>query len=603
MRIRTLILLASGAYRFGGTLLFLALAYYVHPAFAALAIGWMIGSRRMIRQWLLPPLFTAVTCPNCRRRIPLRNRWRCTVDQWTDSRVRHALAVYSDQGHEIRSFDCQSCESTIALQKGDKELYRRWKPIDSFATGTVRRSKRPKFGLQIGFDLMPTTGPLRKLWRKLRGKPITDPVVLTNDVLARHGSIFGGTGMGKSTLIISLARQMFVRGDGATFLDPAGDLSRDLIRQVPPERLDDVIYIDASDQRFPFPFNILHAEDKNERDRLVDEVLSIFKSIYSREWGGTLDHQLRMALNAVIHLRGSFADVYDLFTSPEKRQRLVRKIKSQELRKYWEDTFPGSSPASRMSIINKLQPIVKHPFLGPILASRECAFDADDVIRNQKILIVNLSTGSPAPYTAEILGTFIVNKIRAAAYRQGAIEDKEKRVRHFLVVDEFQNFMHKASGWERSLSEVRKFKLCLILVTQFVEQVTDNIRAAIFGNVGFLIAFRVGHRDSKILSDEFEGSNKQDLLDLQRGECFVRLGTKPLAVRTELPPEPKHDPAPEIIERMHKMITELRKDEPTFRGDEIEAIKSGELQRGDDHKESEQQIELKAEPVVLAEFA
>ena len=136
---------------------------------------------------------------------------------------------------------------------------------------------------------------------------------------------------------------MFQSGDGATFLDPAGDLSRDLIRQVPPNRIDDVLYIDVADQRFPFPFNILHAGDANERNLLVDEVLGIFKNIYQRSWGDTLSHQLRMALNAALEIGGSFEDVYNLFTRPEVRQRIVRRIKNKELRQYWEETFPGSS--------------------------------------------------------------------------------------------------------------------------------------------------------------------------------------------------------------------------------------------------------------------
>jgi hypothetical protein len=224
------------------------------------------------------------------------------------------------------------------------------------------------------------------------------------------------------------------------------------------------------------------------------------------------------------------------------------------------------------------------------------------VIRKRKILIVNLATGTRADYTTEILGTFVVNKLVAAAYRQGNIEDRAKRVRHFFFVDEFQNFMHRASGWDRSLSELRKFNLCLILVTQFVEQVKDDIRAAIFGNVGFLVSFRVGHRDSKILKDEFEGATSQSLLELERGECLVRVGTHAMAVRTELPPTLGHDPAPQIIERMHKLITELRASEPKFRGVEKPVIDAAD----DDEEESESDDPLiveESEPLVLCEFA
>ena len=462
-------------------------------------------------------------------------------------------------------------------------------------------TNRPQFGLRFGVDRSYSPGMLRRFWRRLRGRSVADPVIVSHEVLGRHGTIFGATGMGKSSLILSLAHQVFQSGDGATFLDPAGDLSRDLIRQVPPHRIDDVLYIDVADQRFPFPFNILHAGDANERNLLVDEVLDIFKNIYQRSWGDTLSHQLRMALNAVLEIGGSFADVYSLFSQPEVRQRIARKIKSKELRQYWEETFPGSSYTTRKSIENKLTPIVKHPFLGPILCSRQCAFNADDVIRNRKILIVNLASGTRAAYIPEILGTFVVNKLVAAAYRQGNIEDRAKRVRHFFFVDEFQNFMHRASGWDRSLSELRKFNLCLILVTQYVDQVKEEIRAAIFGNVGFLVSFRVGHRDSKILKDEFAGTTSQSLLELERGECLIRVGTHAMAVRTELPPTVGHDPAPHIIERMHKLITELRASEPKIHIAEQTVIDEADEE---EDPESDDLVDIeKSEPLVLCEFA
>ena len=599
MKIRTRILLASGFYRFGGTIALLLLTYYVHPLFLVPSIVWLTNSRRIIRERLLPPLFPYAACAHCHRRLPLRCRWRCTVDAWTDSRVRHALAVYSDQGHEVRSFDCVYCESTISLQKGDRDLYKRWRPMEGSVAAVS--TKRPQFGLRFGFDRSFTPGLFGRLWRQLRRQPIAEPVIVSHEVLGRHGTIFGATGMGKSTLILSLAQQVFQSGDGATFLDPAGDLSRDLIRQVPPSRIDDVLYIDVADQQFPFPFNILQASDANERNLLVDEVLGIFKNIYQRSWGDTLSHQLRMALNAALEIGGSFADVYNLFTRPEVRQRIVRRIKNKELRQYWEETFPSSSFATRMSIINKLAPIVEHPFLGPILCCRQCAFNADDVIRKRKILIVNLATGTRADYTTEILGTFVVNKLVAAAYRQGNIEDRAKRVRHFFFVDEFQNFMHRASGWDRSLSELRKFNLCLILVTQFVEQVKEDIRAAIFGNVGFLVSFRVGHRDSKILKDEFEGATSQSLLELERGECLVRVGTHAMAVRTELPPILRHDPARQIIERMHALVTALRESEPRMRG-VVKDISDG-VDIEEDSNSDDPSVVEKSEPLVLCEFA
>jgi len=394
----------------------------------------------------------------------------------------------------------------------------------------------------------------------LLGSSIKKPVWVDPAVFSRHTCFLGGTGMGKSTLIVNLAKQVFRQKEGATFLDPTGDLAEDLLKQVPSDRIDDVLYIDVSDREFPFPFNLLHAHDDIERNLLVDEILDIFKRLYPRSWGDKLAHQLRMALNLVLGVGGSLQDVYDLFTCPDARDRIARTSKDKDLRRYWIEEFPSSSLANRLAVINKLAPIVEHPFLGPILCARECAFDADEIIRKRKIVIVNLATGSPADHTTTILGTFVVNKIIAGAYRQKSLP-RDERIRHFFFVDEFQNFMHRASGFDRILSEARKYKLVLIIANQFVEQLKEELRAAIFGNVGCLTVFRVGHRDARILKDEFDGASKRDLTGLALGECAVRIGTHALSVRTPPPPPvSENDPTPQIITNMHKLMEPIRQD-------------------------------------------
>jgi hypothetical protein len=264
-----------------------------------------------------------------------------------------------------------------------------------------------------------------------------------------------------------------------------------------------------------------------------------------------------MALNVALEIGGSLQDVYDLFTNSEARHRIVRKIQDEELKEYWTETFPSSRYERRSAVITKLAPIVDHKLLGPILCARQCAFDADEIVRKRKIVIVNLATGSPADHVPTILGTFVVNKLLAAVYRQKSLPS-EKRVRHFFFVDEFQNFMHRASAFDRILSEVRKYKLVLIVANQFVAQLDEKVRAAIFGNVGVLGVFRLGHQDARVLKDEFDGASKRDMTALSRGECLVRIGTECFSIRTPPPPtKPDDDPTAKIVQNMHRMIEEV----------------------------------------------
>jgi hypothetical protein len=201
----------------------------------------------------------------------------------------------------------------------------------------------------------------------------------------------------------------------------------------------------------------------------------------------------------------------------------------------------------RSAVTNKLAPLVLHPVLGPMLCAKTCAVDFDHVIQNRGCLLVNLETGSPTDDVATLLGTFLVRKVMAAAFRQTAVP-YERRIPHVLVVDEFQRFMHKSAGFDQALAEARKYRLALVVANQFVDQLSDEVRAAIFGNVGCLAAFRVGHHDAKVLVPEFSGAVLADLMELERGQCLVRIGTEWTLTRTLPPPrKSKDDPTDQVI--------------------------------------------------------
>jgi uncharacterized protein DUF87 len=527
MSLRWRITLTAWGFRLGGSGVGLIAGAATQQAWLGLAaLAWFFGCGPLLRFVILPVLFPETTCPGCKRVLPLVGRWRCG-DHFTDHTDRHILTFYCTHGHRLEAFDCPRCRATITVQKGDPKRYRHGSAV-RLRTATFVSPPGAQ-GLLVGHD------------ERRR------PVVIPPDVFRWHVAVCGGTGRGKSTLFGHFARQLLERGAGCTVLDPGGDLARTVLRHIPRERERDVLYLDVSDREHPFPMNILSAHDAAEAALLTEELLGVFHKLHAGSWGPLLSHQLRMSLRAVMTVGGTLRDVYGMFADRRARGRIVDALPEGDLRAFWTGEFP-SIPALRWTAVtNKLAPIVFHPVLGPILAARACVLDADRLIAERGILIANLASGSPNDEGTMILGSFITQKIMAAAFRQRGLPEG-RRVPHTVLTDEFQRFMHRAAGFDQLLAEARKFKLSLVVANQFIEQLSDGVRAALFGNVGAVIAFRVGHRDARVLTPEFAGALPADLMELGLGECLVRIGTEWTAVRT-LPPaaRPADDPTRRII--------------------------------------------------------
>jgi hypothetical protein len=486
-----------------------------------------------IRHFVVPRLFRETECLGCGRTIPLVGRWKCG-SHYTDHRERHIATFRCSQGHRLDGFDCPRCHSTILIQGGDKRWLRHGVALRLRTTTTVPEASDET--LLVGHNR--------------RGRTVGLP----DDRLAWHTAITGGTGRGKSTLLLNLARQLVNRGEGITILDPGGDLAGAVLQQIPREREQDVVWIDVSNRRRPFPLNILAAQTDVERAVMTEELLAVFHRLHGSAWGPLLAHQLRMAFRTVMMTGGTLHDVYGLFVSAETRGRIIGEIDDAALRAFWTDEFPAIPAVRRSAVTNKLSPLVFHPVLGPIVSAADCGLDADRAIRERKVVIVNLASGSPGPDVTTLLGTFLVQKVIAAAFRQGK-ERPENRVRHFLLVDEFQRFMHRAAAFDQILSESRKFRLALVVANQYVEQLPPTVRAALFGNVGCLAAFRVGHRDARVLLPEYAGAVSDDLLELELGECMVRIGTDWTTVQTPPPPSrPADDPSDRIRSALERLV-------------------------------------------------
>jgi hypothetical protein len=574
MTLRTRILLAGGTLRFGGTGLILVGSRLHWPGVVA-ALLWMFYCRPVLRYVLLPALFPYTRCPKCHYVIPLRQRWGCG-EHYRDHKVRHVLAFHCNEGHEIKQFECpqRDCRSTIQVQKRVDHKLSKGVVLGNafyFAPGErvclLRRIwKRMRFWkrrakgltLPLGYSRQLAHGRLWRWIKRLLGRDTRKIITVPESVYGRHMTIFGKSGMGKSKFILGLAQWIFENDMGATFVDKAGDLANDIIRIVPKERQDDVLWIRIADNKCPFQLNLLEAKDVDEEIDLNEELLHSLKQI-SHSWGENIAHQIEIGVDTARAVGGSLKTVHDLFANARTRASTLAQMDDPALLDFW-DKYENSRDSTRAPVIRKLRQLVKHKRLGPMLSARKSNFDADAIIRDRKIVVLDLSTGSASQQVNIVLGTFIIGKIRAAAFRQQFLKEEE-RVRHWLVVDEAKNFMHKGMDFEKIFSEARKFKLTLVLANQNVSQMNDDVRTEAFGNAGVLVAFNVDNTDAKLFAERMPNVSVDEITMQGVGECVAKIHNAAHFVKTELPVIPEYDPTAHIEAKMRELNQQESDDE------------------------------------------
>jgi hypothetical protein len=580
MTFRTRVLLAGGTLRFGGTGLIL-LGLQLHWLWAIAAVLWMLYCRPVLRYVLLPALFPYTRCPKCHYVIPLRQRWGCS-EHYRDHKVRHVLEFHCNEGHEIKQFECpqRDCRSTIQVQKRVDHKLSKGVVLGNafyFAPGErasrLRRvwrwlrfwKRRPEgLTLPLGYSRQYMQGRLKRWMGTLLRRDTRKLVTVPENVYGRHMTIFGKSVMGKSKFILGLAQWIFENGMGATFVDKAGDLANDIIRIVPEERKDDVLWIRIADSKCPFQLNVLEAKDVDEEIDLNEDLLHSLKQI-SHSWGENIAHQIEIGVDTARAVGGSLKTVHDLFANARVRASTLAHVDDPVLLDFW-DKYDRSRDSTRAPVMRKLSQLVKHKRLGPMLSARKSNFDADAIIRQSKIVVLDLSTGSASQQVNIVLGTFIIGKIRAAAFRQQFLKE-EKRVRHWLVVDEAKNFMHKGMDFEKIFSEARKFKLTLVLANQNVGQMNDDVRNEAFGNAGVLVAFNVDNSDAKLFADRMPNVSVDQITMQGVGECVAKVHNTAHFIKTD----PQHSPLHQDGASCHSRIRPYR----VHRGEDAEAQSAG----------------------------
>ena len=357
---------------------------------------------------------------------------------------------------------------------------------------------------------------------------------MTNPDRQRHLYTIGQTGTGKSTLMKAMLRQDIESGHGLCLIDPHGEFAEFALSIIPQNRIDDVIYFDPGDIERPMGLNMLEIDPKHpeQKTRVIDELFGIFDKLYDlKTTGGPMfekyfKNSALLLLDDYEHEIPTLADISRVLVNNAYRADKLSREKNPLVKEFWEleaQKAGGEASLANMApyISSKVTSFVFNEFLRPIINQKKSAFNFREVMDNQKILIINLSKGRIGDLNANLIGMVIVGKLLMAALSRVDMPE-EKRSDFYLYIDEFQNFTTDSIGI--ILSEARKYHLNLIIAHQFIKQLKENIRDAVFGNVGSIVSFRIGPDDAEFMKNKFEPVfSPQDLINIDNLNGYVSL--------------------------------------------------------------------------------
>jgi energy-coupling factor transporter ATP-binding protein EcfA2 len=341
-----------------------------------------------------------------------------------------------------------------------------------------------------------------------------------------HIYVIGKTGTGKSTLLLNMAISDIQRGNGICLIDPHGDIAEEILDYVPEVRIGDVIYFNPADETHVIAFNPLQDIPQGQEHLVVAGLLATFKKIWMDSWGPRLEYILRFILLTLCsYPNATLLDIQPLLTSYEFRKRVLSYCTDQYLLSFWYNEFDKYTPQLKAEaispILNKTGLFVAITNLRNIIGQATNGFNIDAVMDQKKILICNLSKGKLGEDATTVLGSMLVNAIQLAALNR-ASQEEHTRKPFYLYVDEMHSFV--SLSFADILAEARKYKLSLFLAHQYIEQIHEKIRYAIFGNVGTMIIFRVGADDARQLVQEIHPPfTEEDLVNLPKYSMYLKL--------------------------------------------------------------------------------
>jgi len=393
---------------------------------------------------------------------------------------------------------------------------------------------------------------------------------------ARHVYVIGKTGMGKSTMLENLAIQDIQNGEGMCFIDPHGGTAEKLLDYVPQDRIKDVLYFAPFDTEYPIAFNVMEDVGPDRRHLVANGLMSAFKKIWVDAWSARMEYILNNTILALLEYpESTLLGVNRMLADKDYRNRVVANISDPSVKSFWVDEFAKYGDRymqeAGASIQNKVGQFVANPLVRNLIGQPKSTFDIRKMMDERKILIMNLSKGQVGEQNANLIGSMLITKIYLAAMSRANLREEElKQMPHFyLFVDEFQSFAN--DSFADILSEARKYRLNLTIAHQYIEQMTEMVRAAVFGNVGTTVAFRVGPFDAEVLEKVYAPQfTAEDLVNLGFAQIYLTLmidgvGSTPFSAVTMAPIQrPPNNYKQQIIENSRIAFAKPRQEVEEF---------------------------------------
>lgn len=359
----------------------------------------------------------------------------------------------------------------------------------------------------------------------------------------RHMYVVGKTGMGKTTILENMVLNDIYAGHGVGLVDPHGDFAEKIIDFIPPNRINDVVYFNPADIDFPIGFNILETIKEEHKHLVASGLMGVFKKIWPDVWSARMEYILNNTILALLDYPGTtLLGINRLLADEDYRKRVVNNLKDPVVKAFWMNEFAAYSEKYRQEAVapiqNKIGQFLSASVIRNIVAQVTSRINIRDIMDNQKIFIMNLSKGRIGEDNSRLLGGMLITKIQLAAMERVDIPEPDRKDFMFYV-DEFQNFA--TESFANILSEARKYRLDLIMAHQYMEQLEEEVLAAVIGNVGTTVVFRVGSTDAEILAKEFIPTFiEEDLVNLPKYHVYLKLmidgvSSRPFSALT-LPP-------------------------------------------------------------------
>lgn len=380
---------------------------------------------------------------------------------------------------------------------------------------------------------------------------------IKTDDRRRHVYVVGKTGMGKTTLLENMILSDIYAGHGCCYVDPHGDTVQKIIDYIPSWRINDVVYFDPSDVDNPIGFNILEAIDPGMKHLVASALMSVFKKIWENVWSARMEYILNNTILALLDTPGStLLGVNRMLSDKDFRLEIVKNIQDPIVKQFWITEFAAYDAKFASEAVapiqNKIGQFLSSSIIRNIVAQAKSSINIREIMDNQKIFIINLSKGRIGEDAMRLLGGMLITKMQVAAMERVNVPE-DTREDFYLYVDEFQNFA--VESFAGILSEARKYRLNLIMAHQYITQLSEEVRDAVFGNVGTMITFRVGSPDAVFMENEFMPRfTPEDIINLPKAGIYLKLmidgvASQPFSAITLPPIAQRTGSLPRVVEQ------------------------------------------------------